>query len=285
MKKLILAFAAFALISASAHSETILCTGGEDGPAVQASLDAGGVTTLQGVCVTSSVVTIHQAAGLGNQNGETVLQEGTLRSAGVVLDGNRRVAIRGTEIYSSGTGITIKNTIQVELNGIYVSSQGDCIDMQNIAAVWINGKSQCSAGINAGSSVGLRIGSTSTGFESVDVSGLLVEGYYACVRIGGTGNNVNMWFRGLKCDRPAMYGVLISPLTTASARNIMITDFWINGSQYPFALNRAETSGELVRVEIINGHVLGATYPQVTVWGSGVDYRATGIVYGPLEPG
>lgn len=279
-------FLVLLFVSTSVFGQGVIYCGGiEDGPSIQASLDDGGTTELKGVCALSQVITIHQPDGIGNQQGDTILEGGVIRGPGIVVDGVRRVVIRGTEIYSSGVGILVRNAIQVELSGIYVTSAGDGIVLESVAAVWITGKSQIS-GQNT-TTVGIRVGDSAQGFESVDIDGTLIEGHYSAIRIGGTGNTVNIWIRGVKIDRPTTFGILVSPASTASSRNIRISDYWINGAPYPFALNGAETTGTLKRIDITNGHILGATYAPVTVWTStnNVDYRSTGAVLGELEPG
>jgi len=266
---------------------TITCTGIEDSPAVQAALNAGGITTLQGVCVSANTITITQPGGMGNQNGETVLQGGVLRIPSLVIDGVRRAEIRGTEFYTTGTGITIRNAIMVGMHGIYVASGGHCLAFESIAGVWMTGKSHCNALPAAVNSTGVMIGSSAQGFEAVDISGLLVEGYYSCVRIGGTGNNVNMWFRGLKCDRPGTFGIIVNPSSTAGARNIEFVDTWINCAPYPFAINVAETTGRADRIHFNIATVLGAQYALPTVWGDQARVTATfaNTVTGPCEAG
>lgn len=273
------------LLSFNVQAALVECGSIEDGQAIQASLDNGGRTELKGVCVTSNQIVIRQPAGLGNQQGDTVLEGGVIRGPGVVIDGVRRAVIRGTEIYSSGVGILVKNTIQVEFSGIYVTSVGDGIVLESIAAVWITGKSQISG--QSADTVGIRIGESVQGFEAVDINGTLIEGHYTGIRMGGAGNLVNIWIRGVKIDRPKTFGILINPSATASARNIIISDVWINGAPYPIAINGTETTGSVVRLDITNGHILGATYAPVTVWKNreNVDYRASGLVAGPLEPG
>ena len=273
------------LLSFNAHAGLVECGGIEDGPVIQASLDGGGRTELNGVCVSSDQIIIRQPEGLANQQGETVLEGGVLRNSGIVIDGVRRAVIRGTEIYSSGVGILVKNAIQVEFSGIYVTSAGDGIVLESIAAVWITGKSQISG--QSDNTVGIRIGESQYGFEAVDINGALIEGHYTGIRMGGTGNLVNVWIRGVKIDRPFTFGILINPSATASARNIRISDFWINGAPYPLAVNGTETTGSVDRLDITNGHILGATYGPVTIWKSreNVDYRQSGVITGPLEPG
>ena len=280
MKYLILMLLCF-----NAQAGLIECGSVEDGPAIQSSLDSGGRTELKGVCVTASPIIIRQPSGMGNQTGDTVLEGGVIRGPGVVIDGVRRAVIRGTEIYSSGVGILVKNTIQVEFSGIYVTSIGDGIVLESIAAVWITGKSQISG--QSDNTVGIRIGESSQGFEAVDINGTLIEGHYTGIRMGGSGNLVNIWIRGVKIDRPKTFGILINPSITASARNISISDVWINGAPYPIAVNATETTGSVVRLDITNGHILGGTYGPVTIWKSreNVDYRQSGLVVGPLEPG
>lgn len=273
-------------LTTQVHAEGFIACGGvEDGPAIQASLDAGGRTELKGVCVSSSQIIIRQPDGLGNQQGETILDGGVLRNSGILVDGVRRAVIRGTEVYSSGVGIQVKNAIQLDLDGIYVTSVGDGIVLESVAAVWIKGKSQISG--QSANTVGIRIGDSPQGFEAVDIDGTLIEGHYTGIRVGGTGNNVNIWIRGVKIDRPKTFGILFSPLATASVRNVIISDFWINGAPYPIAINGAETTGVCKRIEITNGHILGATYPNVTVWTStgNVDYRENHVIRGELEPG
>lgn len=273
-------------LTTQVHAEGFITCGGiEDGSAIQASLDAGGRTELKGVCVSADQIIIRQPEGLGNQQGDTVLEGGVLRNPGIVIDGVRRAVIRGTEIYSSGVGILVKNAIQVEFSGIYVTSAGDGIVLESIAAVWITGKSQISG--QSTNTVGIRIGESPYGFEAVDIDGTLIEGHYTGIRMGGTGNLVNVWIRGVKIDRPFTFGILINPSATASARNIRISDFWINGAPYPLAVNGTETTGSVDRLDITNGHILGATYGPVTIWKSreNVDYRQSGVITGPLEPG
>lgn len=285
MKKLFALLALMPLIAQPMAAGVVQCTGANDAPAIQASLDAGGITTLAAgvVCNAPGLIYIREQAGPGNQAGETALHGGVLRSAGIVIEGARQAAIRGVEFYSSGIGLVVRSAIQVTLADNYFSTDGHCMVLESIAGVWMYGKNQCSATAQAVNSVGVMIGNSSQGFEAVDVSGLLIEGYYTCLRIGGHGNNVNMWFRGLKCDRPGMFGVLINPMGTASIRNIIFSGFFINGAQYAFALNTTETAGTIARVELIYGHVLGG---QVVVgWGGNIDVREIGVVTGPLEPG
>lgn len=280
MKYLILFWLSF-----SAHAGLIQCGSVEDGPEIQASLDSGGRTELKGVCVSADKIIIRQPDGMGNQQGDTVLEGGVLRNPGIVIDGVRRAVIRGTEIYSSGVGILVKNAIQVEFSGIYVTSAGDGIVLESIAAVWITGKSQISG--QSTNTVGIRIGESPYGFEAVDIDGTLIEGHYTGIRMGGTGNLVNIWIRGVKIDRPLTFGILVNPSVTASARNILISDTWINGAPYPIAVNATETTGTVDRLDIVDGHILGGTYGPVIVWKNreNVDYRQRGLVVGPLEPG
>lgn len=281
MKKLSAVVLAFAALPARAAG-VVECTGANDGPAVQAALDGGGITTLHGVCEAPGQ-RIRIRNGLGNQSGETVLQGGVIRAAGIDVDGARRVTIRGTEIYATGyAAIHVKSAIQVEIHGAYTHTyNGDGVVLESIAGVWIGGKSQITGGTTG---VGLKIGDSSAGFEAVDVNGTLFEGFDTAVRIGAYGNCVNIWLRGIKIDRPASVGIFIAPHGAGNVRNVMISDFWINGGIYAIGLSTLDTSGGLARVEINGGHILGSQHG-IQTWGVNIDHRVTSVVYGPLEPG
>jgi len=279
------------LVTTNAFAWDIDCTGIEDGAAIQASLDAGNKTVLKGVCRTDYTITITQPDGQLNQLGDTLLEGGVLRSTAdnaILIKDVRRAGITRTEIYSDGIGILVQNATQVSFTDMYLTSKGDGVVLQDEAAVWFNGRTHLSGQPQAipTASVGIRIGNSVLGFEAVYADDMLIEGYYAGIRIGGAGNNLNMMFRGLKIDRPSDFGILINPVDTASVRNIIISDFWINGAPYPIAIVGSETTGTVKRIEIHDGHVLGTSQPNVTVWGSSnVDYRESGVIRGELEPG
>lgn len=234
---------------------------------------------------------VHQTDGIGNQNGMTVIHGGTLRCAGIVADGFRKLKFKEMEIYAEGAGITVRNGIQLYLEDVYDCCHGDSLVLESFAGVWGRGLQHTSA-VSGQATVGQRIGASAQGFESVDMDAVLTEGHFSAVRIGGEGNAVNMWFRNYKIDRPVSAGFLINPSGSAGARNINIIDPWINGADYPIAINGNETTGRIDRVNVRNGEYLGCghvagTNP-VTIWTNtnSVTCNVTGMpIVGPLEPG
>jgi len=247
---------------------------------------------ISGVLVgTGQVLNVSHADGLGNQQGMTVIRGGTLRCAGIVADGFRKLKFKEMELYSEGAGLTVRNGIQLYLEDVYDSCAGDSLVLESVAGVWGRGLQHTSA-VAGQSTVGQRVGNSAQGFESVDMDAVLTEGHFSAVRVGGEGNAVNMWFRNYKIDRPVSAGFLISPSGSAGTRNINIINPWINGADYPIAINGAETTGQLDRVNVRDGEYLGCghmtgTNP-VTIWTStgNVDCNVTGSqIVGPLEPG
>jgi hypothetical protein len=208
---------------------------------------------------------VHQTDGLGNQSGMTVIHGGTLRCAGIVADGFRKLKFSEMEIYAEAAGITVRNGIQLYLEDVYDCCRGDSLRLESIAAVWGRGL-QHTAAVAGQATVAQRIGASAQGFESVDMDAVLTEGHFSAVRVGGAGNAVNMWFRNYKIDRPVSAGFLINPSGAAGARNINIIDPWINSADYPIAINGAETTGIIERVNIRNGEYLGCAHPPVTAW-------------------
>ena len=247
---------------------------------------------LRGAIVgTSQMLNVSQPDGLGNQNGMTVIHGGTLRCAGIVADGFRRLKLKELELYAEGNGITMRNGIQLYLEDVYDCCHGDSLVLESIAAVWGRGL-QHTAAASGQSTVAQRIGASAQGFESVDMDAILTEGHFSSVRVGGAGNVVNMWFRNYKIDRPGSAGFLINPSGSAGARNINIIDPWINGADYPIAINGTETTGRIDRVNVRNGEYLGCNHVSgtnpVTIWTStnNVTCNVTGLgIVGPLEPG
>lgn len=246
---------------------------------------------LRGAIVgTGQILNVSQPDGLGNQNGMTVIHGGTLRCAGIVANGFRKLKFKELELYAEGTGITIRNGIQLYLEDVYDCCHGNSLVLESVAAVWGRGL-QHTAAVLGQTTIAQSIGASIQGFESVDMEAVLIEGHYSAARIGGSGNTVNMWFRDYKIDRPGMYGFLINPVTTAGSRNINIIHPWMNGVTYPIAINGTETTGFIERVNLIGGEFLGCSNISpnpITIWKI-TDNISTNIsgqqIYGPLEPG
>lgn len=243
---------------------------------------------LRGVIIgTGQTLNVSQPNGIGNQTGMTVIHGGTLRCAGIVADGFRKLKFKELELYAESHGLIARNGIQLFLEDYYDCCHGDSVRLESIAGVWGRGQQHTSA-TSTQSTAALRIGSSPRGYESVDMDATLIEGHFTGVRVGGTGNNVNMWFRHFKCDRQKSAAFLISPSATAGARNINIVHPWINGADYPVAINGAETTGLIERVNIIGGEYLGCAHSPVTVWqgNNNVTYNTSGLqIIGPLEAG
>ncbi len=260
---------------------------------LQASIAAGEPNIeLRGAIVgTGQILNVSQPGGIGNQNGMTVIHGGTLRCAGIVADGFRRLKFKELELYAEGNGITMRNGIQLYLEDVYDCCHGDSLVLESVAAVWGRGL-QHTAAVAGQATVGQHIGASAQGFESVDMDAVLTEGHYSAVRVGGAGNSVNMWFRNYKIDRPVSAGFLINPIGSAGARNINIIAPWINGADYPIAINGTETTGRIDRVNVLGGEYLGCGHVNgtnpVTIWTNtnNVTCNVGGMpVVGPLEPG
>lgn len=174
--------------------------------------------------------------------------------------------------------IWVRNAIQVEFQGIYISAANDGIVLESIAAVKINGWTQITGGTVG---VGLKIGDSHMGFEAVDVDGALFEGFRTSISIGATGNCVNIWLRGIKLDKPSVFGILMEPHGGGNIRNVIVSDFWINHSAFPIFISTLQTAGTIARVEIVNGHIIDSTYP-ISTGGVNIDHRITGVIYGPI---
>lgn len=242
---------------------------------------------------TGLTLNVSQSAGIGNQLGMMTIRGGTLRCAGIIADGFRRLKFKELELYAEGHGLVVRNGIQLYLEDCYDNCGGDSLRLESVAGVWGRGLQHTSK-LATQTTVAQKIGNTATGFESVDMDAVLVENHFTAVRVGGTGNNVNMWFRNYKIDRPVSTGFLINPSATASARNINIIRPWINGADYPIGINGAETTGRADRINILGGEYLGCNHitgtNPVTVWMAGsnnnITYNLSGQqVLGPLEPG
>ncbi|MBC7076300.1 MAG: hypothetical protein H5T98_09605 [Syntrophomonadaceae bacterium] len=93
------------LLSFNAHAGLVECGGIEDGPAIQSSLDLGGRTELKGVCATTSQIIIRQPDGLGNQQGDTVLDGGVIRGPGIMIDG--AATSHAVSMYVNGAASTV----------------------------------------------------------------------------------------------------------------------------------------------------------------------------------
>lgn len=257
--------------------------------AIQASLNAGGTTIVNGTLFAPSwsILTINN--GIGNQNGRTILQGGCFRNTTVDIVTSRGAVVRDIELYSQGIGIRQTGSIQSQIVGNYICTDGPGIVLDGIAGSWI-ARNQINAtpAANTASQTGIKIGASAVGYEATDIESNLIEGYYAAIRAGGgAANLVNLRFSGNRTDRPLCYHYLFSPSGATNVRNVRLTDFWMNGGQYAVVLNVAETTGRIDRVEVNGAHELGCAASAVTVWGptSKADYRVTNYVVGPFEPG
>lgn len=247
---------------------------------------------IRGVIVgTGQTLNISQSDDIGNQQGMTVIRGGTIRCAGIVADGFRRLKLKEIELYAEGHGLVVRNGIQLYLEDCYDCCGGDSLRLESVAAAWGRGL-QHTAKLSTQTTVGQKIGNTPQGYESVDMDAILIENHFTAVRIGGTGNNVNMWLRSYKIDRPVSTAFLINPNETAGVRNVNIIDPWINSASYPIAINGNETTGRVDRVNIRGGEFLGCGHitgaDPVTKWATNnnVAYYLDGKqVFGPLEPG
>lgn len=249
---------------------------------------------------TGQILNVSQSLGTSNQLGMSVISGGTIRCAGIIVDGFRRIKFKELELYAEGIGLLVRNGIMITVEDVYTCCGSDSVRLDSVAA-YVGRGEQHTSSLASPTSVAMRIGNSPQGYESVDSDGMLVEGHMQGVRIGGAGNNVNMWFKNTRVDRPGnlVNGAArpgscafhVGPSGSANARNINIRDIWVNGADYPILLEVTGTTGRIDRVNVSNGEYLGCVHSPVYAEPtnnnpSRINYNLSGQqVIGPLEPG
>mgnify|MGYP001563279452 CR=1 FL=1 len=254
-----------------ARAADLVCGGLDDGPAIQAALDAGGTTSLSGSCVTTTPLVIRRDA--------TLLTGGVIQTPGIQIRNARRVGLRDVEIRGATVGIQIDDSILITVDNVYVDSTDHGLRANSVAGLWVRGSHF--NGHGQPGSYGLIIGASSQGFEAAWITDTLVETHYGGVRLGGSGNVRNLWLTNLTLDR-VFVGLMVAPWATASVENVRVSNCWVGSATYGIYLSQVETTG------VLNGLDLrGCTFVDVaqnlTVAGQ-VAYTASGFHEDHVSP-
>lgn len=228
-------------------------------------------------------LTITQPDRLGN-GPITHIRGGVLKCASVTLDGFRSVKLSEIELRAN---VRVRNGIRLFIEDSYIAATGDLLRLETIAGTWLRGVHFNP--LAESTDVCVRVGDSVLGYEALHSEACLFEKGHTAFMCGGSGNIVQFWSIGDKFDRQVSAAFLFRPEGASSVRNVLIDNYWINGSDYGVVLNVLNTTGRIDRVKVTpNGHYLRNGDRMIaTVFGD--DSRVTRDIqhpmYGPLEPG